>query len=67
MPVLVFLLDTSASMNQRTYLGTSALDLAKGAVETFLKVRMGTFVTRVFTKEISFGYNCHGPVFVWLV
>lgn len=42
MPVLVFLLDTSASMNQRTYLGTSALDLAKGAVETFLKVRVGT-------------------------
>lgn len=39
MPVLVFLLDTSASMNQRTYLGTSALDLAKGAVETFLKLR----------------------------
>lgn len=38
MPVLVFLIDTSASMNQRTHLGTSLLDIAKGAVETFMKV-----------------------------
>ncbi|XP_071951141.1 integrator complex subunit 6-A-like [Antedon mediterranea] len=40
MPVLVFLIDTSASMNQRTHLGTTMLDIAKGAVETFMKVRM---------------------------
>ncbi|XP_033097215.1 integrator complex subunit 6-like [Anneissia japonica] len=40
MPVLVFLVDTSASMNQRTHLGTTMLDIAKGAVETFMKVRM---------------------------
>ncbi|XP_061923345.1 integrator complex subunit 6 isoform X1 [Entelurus aequoreus] len=39
MPVLLFLLDTSASMNQRSYLGTSYLDVAKGAVETFMKLR----------------------------
>lgn len=46
MVLLVFLVDTSASMNQRTYLGTSYLDLAKGAVESFLKVRihMSTFL-----------------------
>uniref|UniRef100_A0AAY4BA07 VWFA domain-containing protein n=1 Tax=Denticeps clupeoides TaxID=299321 RepID=A0AAY4BA07_9TELE len=39
MPVIVFLIDTSASMNQRSYLGTTYLDVAKGAVETFLKLR----------------------------
>eukprot|EP00794_Sanderia_malayensis_P011193 gene11193-12367_t len=32
-------LDTSASMNQRTCLGTTYLDIAKGAVETFMKIR----------------------------
>lgn len=39
MPILLFLIDTSASMNQRTDLGTSYLDIAKGAVELFLKVK----------------------------
>ncbi|XP_078513398.1 integrator complex subunit 6 [Lissotriton helveticus] len=39
MPILLFLIDTSASMNQRSYLGTSYLDTAKGAVETFMKLR----------------------------
>ncbi|CAH1782053.1 unnamed protein product [Owenia fusiformis] len=39
MTVIVFLVDTSASMNQRTYLGTSLLDVAKSAVETFMKFR----------------------------
>lgn len=38
MPILLFLIDTSASMNQRAYLGTSYLDIAKGAVELFMKV-----------------------------
>ena len=37
MTIIIFLVDTSASMNQRTYLGTSLLDVAKGAVETFMK------------------------------
>ncbi|KAG1929211.1 integrator complex subunit [Pimephales promelas] len=32
-------IDTSASMNQRTYLGTTYLDIAKGAVEIFMKLR----------------------------
>ncbi|CAH2315176.1 Hypothetical predicted protein [Pelobates cultripes] len=31
--------NTSASMNQRTYLGTTYLDIAKGAVEIFMKLR----------------------------
>lgn len=39
MPILLFLIDTSASMNQRTYLGTTYLDIAKGAVEIFMKVK----------------------------
>ncbi|XP_069319251.1 integrator complex subunit 6-like isoform X3 [Eulemur rufifrons] len=39
MPILLFLIDTSASMNQHTDLGTSYLDIAKGAVELFLKLR----------------------------
>lgn len=38
MPILLFLIDTSASMNQRASLGTSYLDVAKGAVEIFMKV-----------------------------
>lgn len=39
MVLLVFLVDTSASMNQKTCLGTTYLDMAKGAVESFLKIR----------------------------
>ena len=40
MTIIVFLVDTSASMNQRTYIGTTILDTAKGAVETFMKVNL---------------------------
>ena len=40
MGILLFLIDTSASMAQKTYLGTSFLDVAKAAVETFMKVGM---------------------------
>ncbi|XP_043835313.1 integrator complex subunit 6-like isoform X2 [Dromiciops gliroides] len=39
MPILLFLIDTSASMNQRSHRGTTYLDTAKGAVETFMKLR----------------------------
>ena len=39
MVVIVFLVDTSASMNQKTAQGTSYLDLAKNAIFTFMKVR----------------------------
>lgn len=38
MTIILFLVDTSASMNQRTYLGTTLIDVAKAAVETFMKV-----------------------------
>lgn len=49
MPILLFLLDTSASMNQRTYLGTTYLDVAKGAVEVFMKVK-NYFTPTFFSK-----------------
>lgn len=49
MPILLFLLDTSASMNQRTYLGTTYLDVAKGAVEVFMKVK--NEFTPIFTRR----------------
>ncbi|XP_071547298.1 integrator complex subunit 6 isoform X1 [Panulirus ornatus] len=41
MTIIVFLIDTSASMNQRTFIGArpTMLDIAKGAVETFVKLR----------------------------
>ncbi|KAI1303158.1 Integrator complex subunit 6-A [Halotydeus destructor] len=41
MTIILFLVDTSASMNQRTYLGArpTLLDVAKDAVEKFLKLR----------------------------
>lgn len=39
MTIILFLVDTSSSMNQRTYLGTSLIDIAKASVETFMKIR----------------------------
>ncbi|CAF2136630.1 unnamed protein product [Rotaria magnacalcarata] len=39
MPVVIFLLDNSASMNQMTHLGTTLFDIGKGAIEQFLKIR----------------------------
>lgn len=54
MPILLFLLDTSASMNQRTYLGTTYLDVAKGAVEVFMKVK-NDFNPDFFQQVCSFG------------
>lgn len=45
MTIIVFLIDTSASMNQRAFMGgrPTLLDVAKGAVEMFVKVR--SFIT----------------------
>ena len=50
MTIIIFLVDTSASMNQRTYLGTSLLDVAKGAIENFMKVSF-------FSPFLSFGLS----------
>ncbi len=49
MTIIVFLVDTSGSMNQRTYSGMSLLDTAKGAVETFMKV----FPSQIGLRSIS--------------
>lgn len=38
MVIVLFLIDTSPSMYQRTYLGPSLLDVAKTSVDTFSKV-----------------------------
>ncbi|KAM7301696.1 integrator complex subunit 6 isoform X2, partial [Ixodes scapularis] len=48
MTIIVFLVDTSASMNQRTYLGArlSVLDVAKDAVERFIKIRQRDSASR---------------------
>lgn len=43
MTIILFLIDTSASMLQRTYLGTNFLDVAKSAVETFVKVSLTAY------------------------
>lgn len=75
MGIILFLVDTSASMNQRTFLGTSYLDVAKGAIDTFMKVRMrgrgrearirkyrsGVCVTRVCNKFLSCVVSFAGP------
>ena len=54
MVLLAFLIDTSASMNQRTCLGTSYLDLAKGAVESFIKVSTQKKLFQVVDKSFKF-------------
>ncbi|RWS17476.1 integrator complex subunit 6-like protein [Dinothrombium tinctorium] len=48
MTIILFLIDTSASMNQRTYLGArpTLLDVAKDAVEKFLKLRQRDSASR---------------------
>uniref|UniRef100_A0A158R5X2 VWFA domain-containing protein n=1 Tax=Syphacia muris TaxID=451379 RepID=A0A158R5X2_9BILA len=40
MTIVLFLVDTSASMAQKTYQGTSLLDTARTAVELFIKQRL---------------------------
>ncbi|KAK9870277.1 hypothetical protein WA026_006364 [Henosepilachna vigintioctopunctata] len=49
MTIIVFLIDTSASMFQRTYIGgrTTILDVAKSAVETFVKIRQRSLDSRI--------------------
>ncbi|XP_060688355.1 integrator complex subunit 6 isoform X2 [Hemiscyllium ocellatum] len=70
MPILLFLIDTSASMNQRTYLGTSYLDIAKGAVEIFMKLRARDPASRgdrymlVTFDEPPYGIKGRNPFFL---
>ncbi|XP_074598860.1 integrator complex subunit 6-like [Brevipalpus obovatus] len=48
MTIIVFLIDNSASMNQRTYLGArpTLLDVAKDSVEKFLRIRQKDVASR---------------------
>uniref|UniRef100_A0A6G1SD24 Integrator complex subunit 6-A n=1 Tax=Aceria tosichella TaxID=561515 RepID=A0A6G1SD24_9ACAR len=48
MTIILFLIDTSSSMNQRTYLGArpTLLDVAKDTVEKFLKARARDIASR---------------------
>jgi hypothetical protein len=41
--IVLFLVDTSASMNQRSVNGMTLLDLAKNSIENFMKVRRRVF------------------------
>lgn len=43
MTIILFLIDSSASMAQKTYLGTTMLDIARSIVELFLKVGFFSF------------------------
>lgn len=52
MTVIVFLLDNSESMNQRTIQGTSLLDDAKFAIELFFKVCLYNFLVFVYRIEL---------------
>ncbi|CAH8435010.1 unnamed protein product [Heterobilharzia americana] len=54
MTIIVFLLDNSAAMNQRTFQGTTLLDVAKSATEIFFKVRMSkSRVDRYFVLTLN--------------
>lgn len=65
MTIIVFLVDTSASMNQRAYLGgrPSLLDVAKGAVETFVKVNNAIFLQRFHQLQNWFMFLCSNEQF----
>lgn len=56
MVIFVFVVDTSASMNQRTSIGTTLLDVAKNAVETFTKVRIFPLFSLKAQNERCFIY-----------
>uniref|UniRef100_A0A452Q7F5 VWFA domain-containing protein n=1 Tax=Ursus americanus TaxID=9643 RepID=A0A452Q7F5_URSAM len=64
MPILLFLIDTSASMNQRTDLGTSYLDIAKGAVELFLKPVPYLMVSSSFPPHHPAGWKENHATFM---
>lgn len=56
MTIILFLVDTSASMSQRTYLGArpTLLDVAKDAIEKFLKVSFNFLFDRSFRTSINY-------------
>ena len=64
--LILFLIDTSASMNQKTCLGTTYLDIAKGAVESFIKVRapflLLAWLTTIYRFQVC---NLHKAAATW--
>jgi hypothetical protein len=63
MPVLCFVIDTSASMNQRTAFGQRIIDQAKTAVENFISKVY--FLTKNYT-DIIFAWVYARNFFVML-
>ncbi|KAH8854061.1 Integrator complex subunit 6 [Schistosoma japonicum] len=58
MTIIVFLLDNSATMNQRTFQGTTLLDVAKSAIEIFFKIKMSkSRVDRYFVLTLNSDIN----------
>ncbi|VDM59730.1 unnamed protein product [Angiostrongylus costaricensis] len=50
MPIILLVVDTSASMAQKTYLGTSYLDVARNIIDTLQKQRMKDVATRGYDR-----------------
>uniref|UniRef100_A0A0K0CSS0 VWFA domain-containing protein n=1 Tax=Angiostrongylus cantonensis TaxID=6313 RepID=A0A0K0CSS0_ANGCA len=50
MPIILLIVDTSASMAQKTYLGTSYLDVARNIIDTLQKQRMKDVATRGYDR-----------------
>ncbi len=58
MVIIVFLIDTSASMNQKTAHGTSYLDLAKNGILTFVKVGECFWGNQSCNSLVTDALNC---------
>ena len=67
MTIIVFLVDTSASMQQKAFVsGRSALlDVAKGAVEFFVKTRQKSPESRRVNKATWSNRKSPGCVIFW--
>lgn len=50
MTIVVFLIDSSASMAQKTYQGTAMLDVARSVVELILKVIPSLLFSHPFSQ-----------------
>lgn len=60
MTILVFLVDTSLSMGQRSYQGCSLVDVAKTIIDSTLKVRLPRFLTFVARAQTTL-HRVHIP------
>ena len=62
MTIIVFLVDTSASMQQKAFVSgrSTLLDVAKGAVEFFVKMRQKSPGEKRETRRHSFRFRVPG-------